>query len=153
VTGFKSLLSHIEFNVRDYKRSVLFYDLILPPLGWKKLNSTQQFTAYTDGALKIILSPTEPEFEQAGFHRKRIGLNHLALVASSKKAVDDFLRDIILPNQIRLLYSEKPDDDDDYYALYFEDPDRIKIEVVYAPNYCSPSHWPNNLENDFDPNS
>ena len=33
----------------------------------------------------------------------------------------------------------------------FEDPDRIKIEVVYSPGYCSADHWTNKLEDDFNP--
>jgi len=147
----KSLLSHFDLNVSDYKKSILFYDLILLPLGWKKINSTRLYTAYTDGMLKLILCPAEAQFKEAGFHRKRIGLNHIALAASTKGAVDDFFNEVIAPNNIQLLYSEKPTGDEDYYALFFEDPDRVKIEVVYAPNYCSPEHWPNHLENDFDP--
>lgn len=149
----KSLLSHFDLNVSDYKKSVLFYDLILLPLGWKKINSTKLYTAYTDGVLKLVLCPTEERFRDAGFHRKRVGLNHIALAAPSKTAVDDFFNNVVAPNKISLLYSEAPSGDDDYYAVFFEDPDRVKIEVVYAPNYCSLEHWPNNLENDFDPYS
>lgn len=58
----KSLLSHFDLNVSDYKKSVLFYDLILLPLGWKKINSTRLYTAYTDGVLKLVLYPTEERF-------------------------------------------------------------------------------------------
>lgn len=29
--------------------------------------------------------------------------------------------------------------DDEYYSIFFEDPDRMKIEYVYAPNYCDPN--------------
>lgn len=147
----KSLLSHVELNVSDYRKSVLFYDRILRPLGWTKINSTREFTAYTDGMLKLILCPVDPDHAMKGFHRKRIGLNHLALSAPSKNAVDEFLKNVIQPNGIELLYSEGPSGDANYYALFFEDPDRLKIELVYAPNYCSPAHWPNTLENDFDP--
>ena len=41
--------------------------------------------------------------------------------------------------------------DETYYSVFFEDPDRIKIEVVWAPQYCEPGHFTNQLPNDFDP--
>ncbi|MGZ3856749.1 MAG: hypothetical protein ACXVKO_10870, partial [Bacteriovorax sp.] len=63
-------LSHIDLNVADYKKSVLFYDLILLSLGWEKLTSRTDHTAYSDGTLKIILSPAEEKYVQEGFHRK-----------------------------------------------------------------------------------
>ena len=52
---------------------------------------------------------------------------------------------------IECLYEKLPHGDDSYYAVYFEDPDRIKIEVVYSPEYCKPDHWTNTLESNFDP--
>lgn len=47
-------LSHIEINVSDYEKSICFYDTILFPIGWEKLVSTNDFTAYSDGAIKLI---------------------------------------------------------------------------------------------------
>ncbi|MFM6927346.1 MAG: VOC family protein [Bdellovibrio sp.] len=41
--------------------------------------------------------------------------------------------------------------DADYYSVLFEDPDRMKIEVVYAPRYCEKESWPHNIVSDFDP--
>ena len=40
----------------------------------------------------------------------------------------------------------------DLQRWFYEDlylPHRRKIEVVYAPRYCSPNDWTNTLENDF----
>ncbi len=52
-----------------------------------------------------------------------------------------------------VLYEGKPTGDDDYYAVLFEGPDRLKLELVYAPKYCDESSWPCNIEDDFDPYS
>jgi len=148
-----SRISHIELNVSNYLKSIRFYDRILPILGWSRLSCTREFTSFSDGVSKIILSPVADNHSSPAFHRKRVGLNHLALKASSRAEVDAFYRDVLLPNQIPTLYSEGATGDDEYYALYFEDPDRVKIELVFAPRYCDPSSWPNNLPNDFDPES
>src|SRR3989339_835498 len=146
----KSLISHIEFNVCDYKQSIQFYDKIFPFMGINRINCTKEYTAYTDGATKIILIPTEDKFLSFGFHRKRTGLNHLAFYAESKEKVKQFYLEIMLKNKIKPLYQEGPFGDDDYFAVFFEDPNRIKLELVCAPNYCKYDHWPNNLPNDFD---
>lgn len=144
-------LSHIDLNVSDYKKSLIFYDMILIPLGWTRFVCQKSHSTYSDGSMKICICPTEEKYKAAGFHRKRTGLNHLAFYAESKQEVDNFYNNVLLKNSVSCLYEQKPHGDDDYYAVYFEDPDRIKIEVVYAPRYCSPNDWTNTLENDFDP--
>lgn len=145
-------LSHVELNVTDYKKSILFYDLILLSLGWDKLVSRTDHTTYTDGTLKIVLCPVDDKFKSAGYHRKRVGLNHLAFYAQTKEIVDEFHKEILIVNDIPTLYEKGPHGDKDYYSVYFEDPDRIKLEVVFAPHYCEKSYWPNTIENNFDPN-
>lgn len=147
----KSKLSHIEINVSNYSNSIKFYDSILPKVGFERINCTKEFTAYSDGSCKIILSPTEKNYLKNSYHRKNTGLNHLAFYLDSKEEVDDFNKFILDEKSIMPLYSELPQGDCDYYAVYFEDPDRIKLEVVYAPKYCDLNSWPSNIEDDFDP--
>ena len=144
-------LSHIDLNVSDYAKSIRFYDMILLPLGWKRLGCRESWTSYSDGVMKICLSPTEAKYVEHGFHRKKTGLNNIAFYAQSKKEVDDFYSQILLKNKIEVLYEKKPDGDDDYYAVFFEDPDRMKLEVVYSPNYCKLDHWTNTFEDNFNP--
>lgn len=144
-------LSHIEINVSDYSKSIRFYDLILIPLGWKRLVCTQDCTAYSDGVMKLILSPTDEKYKSVGFHRKRVGLNHLAFTAESSAVVDEFHKNVLKKNAIECLYEEIPSGDNSYYAVFFEDPDRIKMELVYAPDYCESHHWTNQIESNYEP--
>lgn len=144
-------LSHIEINVSNYAQSIRFYDIILGPLGWERLVCTSDFTAYSDGFLKLILSPVSEEYKSAGFHRKRVGLNHIALYADAKEEVDRYYREILQKNGLKSLYHDGPEGDDRYYSVLFEDPDRMKIEVVYAPQYCVKECWPNTIPSSFDP--
>lgn len=146
-----SKLSHIEINVLNYAKAIRFYDLVLLPIGIKRVNCTKDFTAYSDGQTKIILSQTERKYIEAGFHRKRAGLNHLAFYAESKEDVDQYYRDVLLANNIEVLYEGRPEGNNEYYAVLFEDPDRLKLEYVYAPKYCDENSWPCNIEDSFDP--
>jgi catechol 2,3-dioxygenase-like lactoylglutathione lyase family enzyme len=144
-------LSHVEISVSNYRDSIKFYDLILLSLGWERLVTRTDHTAYSDGTLKIILTPVDDNYLKDGFHRKRIGLNHLAFYAQTKEIVDMFHQNVLVANKIPALYENQPTGDKNYYSICFEDPDRIKLEVVYAPFYCEKNHWPNTLENNFDP--
>lgn len=83
----------------------------------------KSWTAYSDGQLKLVLCPTDPHFVKFAFHRKQTGLNHLAFYAHSKKQVDQFYAEVLKKNAIPTLYHEGPEGDDEYYAVFFEDPD------------------------------
>lgn len=146
-------VSHIEIYVSNYPKSIRFYDRILVPLGWKRLVCQRSHTTFSDGEMKIVLCPTEEKYLKFGYHRKRIGLNHLAFYADSKEQVDRLYHDVLKPYGIQCLYEGQPRGEMNYYAVFFEDPDRIKIEVVYAPGYCDGRHWTNQVESDFDPYS
>ncbi len=146
-----SRISHIELNVSSYAKSIRFYDQILLPMGWRRLVCQTSHTTFTDGHSKLVLCPTEEKFLKDGYHRKRTGLNHLAFSVSSREAVDEFFQKVLVAGSIPAIYEGKPSGDDHYYSVFFEDPDRFKLEVVYSPHYCVPSHWTNSLADDFDP--
>ncbi|MDZ4663197.1 MAG: VOC family protein [Pseudomonadota bacterium] len=146
-----SKVSHIEIYVSDYAKSIRFYDVILPFIGWRRLVCQTSHTTFTDGESKIVFCPVEEKYLEQGYHRKRAGLNHLAFYADSKEQVDKLFSEILRPREIQCLYEGNPTGDPEYYAVFFEDPDRIKIEVVYAPGYCEPHHWTNKMEDNFDP--
>jgi catechol 2,3-dioxygenase-like lactoylglutathione lyase family enzyme len=72
----------------------------------------------------------------AGFHRKRAGLNHVAFRVDQRGDVDRFRREFLEPRGLATLYGtprEFPEYAPGYYAVFFEDPDRIKLEVVHLP--------------------
>jgi catechol 2,3-dioxygenase-like lactoylglutathione lyase family enzyme len=77
--------SHVELGVSDFAKSIRFYDLVLKPLGWMRIACTESHSVYCDGFMKLILTPVEGRFKEAGISRKRMGLNHLAFCAISKE--------------------------------------------------------------------
>lgn len=147
----KTYLSHVEIYVSVYAKTIRFYDKILKPLGWTRLVCQDSHTAFSDGNMKIVFCPTEEKYLQYGYHRKRIGLNHLAFYAPTKESVDEIYETVLKPESINCLYEKCPTGGDDYYAVFFEDPDRMKVEIVYSPGYCTSAHWTNQLKDNFDP--
>ena len=88
---------------------------------------------YVRGASEtyFCLLPAPSEHVGAGYHRKRVGLNHLAFSASSR-AVVDAVATWVRDNGHTLLYADRHPyaGGANYYAAFCEDPDRLKLEVV-----------------------
>ncbi len=84
----------------------------------------------------VWLVQRKERYAKNGFHRKRVGLNHVAFHADDKKKVDQFHKEYLVPKNVTVLYGgpkERPEYTKGYYSVYFEDPDRIKLELVYSP--------------------
>jgi catechol 2,3-dioxygenase-like lactoylglutathione lyase family enzyme len=128
---------HFQINVSDIRRSAKFYSDVLGKLGFPKVFEDTSMVEWKKDGTRIILVQCPKRFVANGYHRKHIGLNHIAFRAPTRATVDEFYRDYLLPEKIPVLYGgakEWPDYDPGYYAVYFEDPDRLKLELVYIPD-------------------
>jgi catechol 2,3-dioxygenase-like lactoylglutathione lyase family enzyme len=83
------------------------------------------------GGHLLTFVQVEAKYLDVSYHRCRVGLNHLAFAVPTRPEVDDFHRALV-EKQIPLLYEEKYPfaGGEDYYAVFFEDPDRMKVEVA-----------------------
>jgi len=71
-----------------------------------------------------------------GFESEASGVNHLAFPAPTREAVDE-LHGWLGERRMTVLYGGPMDmgtDEAPNYAVYFEDPDRLKLEYVYRPH-------------------
>jgi catechol 2,3-dioxygenase-like lactoylglutathione lyase family enzyme len=133
---FSHPVHHFQIQVSNLQRSAKFYGGLLGHLGFSRVFETEGMVEWSKEGTRIIVAQCPKRFITNSYHRKQIGLNHIAFRAPDKAAVDDFYRNYLLPNKIPVLYGgarEWPDYDPGYYAVYFEDPDRIKLELVYVP--------------------
>ena len=86
------------------------------------------------GETYICFVQAATEHIEAGYHRKRVGLNHLAFHAKSRAHVDQVAQwaksaGFACLYEEQYPYASGPG----YYAFYCEDPDRIKVELVAPP--------------------
>ena len=83
------------------------------------------------GETYLVFVQTKEKYLDVPYHRCHTGLNHLAFHAKSKKHVDEVVEELKKRN-INILYKDKhPHDENGHsYAVYFEDTDRIKVELV-----------------------
>lgn len=125
------MLHHIELYVSHLARSRAFYDFLLSRLGYAVYQEWEQGFSMKKAEQYIVFVQTPAEFLEAGYHRCRTGLNHLAFHGGSREQVDQ-LRQDLMTRGVKLLYDDRYPyaGGDSHYALYCEDPDGVKIEVV-----------------------
>ncbi len=129
-------LYHLQVNVSEPKRSFPFYKDFLGYLGWAVKSEGEDYLGIGNDTTDLWLIATEAAYRDKLFHRKNTGLNHLAFRLESREAVDQFHREFLQAHGIPTLYNtpkEFPEYGQGYYAVFFEDPDRIKLEVAYVP--------------------
>lgn len=126
-----SNLHHVEIYVSDLARSKQFWSWFLEKMNYRLYQEWAQGFSYKYEETYLVFVQTEERFLQQPYHRCTTGLNHLAFRVESSKEVDNW-REELAKRDISLLYDEKYPyaGGKDYYACYFEDPDRIKIELV-----------------------
>jgi glyoxylase I family protein len=137
----RGLLNHIDLTVSDLAVSSSFYDLILGRLGY--LRSTQYegdvpcWEISSSGfsfSLGLHLARSD-----AAHNRYAAGLHHLAFHLTSRAEVDSFYAFLC---QERVAVLDPPavyDYTPGYYAVFFADPDGMKLELVHEPRLDEPA--------------
>lgn len=129
-------LYHVQLNVGDAGRSLPFYRALFDYLEFRVLAQAPDVLGVTNGTSDLWLIETPRGRRGRGFHRKDIGVNHLAFGVRRREDVDAFVTEFMRPRQIAPLYDsprEYPEYRPGYYAVFFEDPDRLKLEVAHVP--------------------
>ena len=122
-------VEHIDLTVNDVARSRAFYDKLLGELGFRKYEG--DYIAWGNAQMTIAIRPARRE---ADFDRYQVGLHHLAFKAARRADVDAF-HDFLLREKVTVLDApaEYPQYGENYYAVFFADPDGMKLELVHFP--------------------
>lgn len=128
------MIHHVEIYVSDLGASRRFWTGLLRHVGFFERSRWEGgFTLACDsGGGYLTLVQVSPQHAGHPYHRCAVGLNHLAFAAGGRKNVDR-IRRYCLDEGVRLLYDDRypfANGAPDYYAVFLEDPDRIKVEFV-----------------------
>lgn len=129
-------LYHVQMNVSDASRSLPFYKEFFGYLGYRVITESPEHLGVRNGTTDFWLTEADKNHRSKSFHRKATGLNHLAFRVATKQAVNRFVTEFLEPRGIQPLYASPkhfPEYVPGYYAVFFEDPDRIKLEVTHIP--------------------
>jgi catechol 2,3-dioxygenase-like lactoylglutathione lyase family enzyme len=128
---FNGMINHIEINVSNLSDSRKFWEPFLIKLGYGLYQDWDSGFSYIQEGTYIAFVQTREPYLKLKYHRSGTGLNHIAFSVESKKEVDG-IRKLIKNFGLIELYSNRfpHAGGDDNYTLFFEDPDRIKVEVT-----------------------
>ncbi|MDX1382366.1 MAG: VOC family protein [Thermoanaerobaculia bacterium] len=134
IRGFPS---HVDLTVTDMSRSLPFYESVLAELGYERLTEVGGEAPCwgqrdRDGGLFGIALQTARS-DAPPHDRYAPGLHHLAFHADSRADVDAFHGFLIAIGAEILDAPAEYDYTPGYYAVFFADPDGLKLEVVYEP--------------------
>jgi catechol 2,3-dioxygenase-like lactoylglutathione lyase family enzyme len=132
---------HVDLVVSSIERSLPFYRDLLGPLGFHRIGEVEgergETIWYIGGpGSSIGLREAQTQTDQP-YDRYRVGLHHLAFEASSRAGVDE--RTQWLRNLGAEIESEPQEYGymPGYYAVFFYDPDGIKLEIMHVPGLAA----------------
>ena len=129
-------IHHLDLTVRDPQASRDFYAKVLGFLGYELAAEDERGFDYSLSRAEGFCSigvvrahPGTPDHD-----RYAPGLHHVAWSAQSREDVDA-LYALLLEIGARILDppADYPRYADPYYAVFFADPDGLKLEFVYSP--------------------
>ena len=130
---------HVDLVVSSIERSLPFYRDLLAPLGYHRIAEVEGErgeTIWYLGGPDVALGLREAQTEGA-HDRYRVGVHHLAFEAWSHAVVDERAawlakQDVVIESGPEE-YGYMPG----YYAVFFYDPDGIKLEIVHVPGLAA----------------
>jgi glyoxylase I family protein len=129
-------IHHVDLVVSSIERSLPFYRELLGPLGWHGISEVEgergETIWYLSGQ-ETSIGIRESLSGAGEVDRYRVGLHHLAIEAISRAVVDE--RADWLRSNGALLESEPQEYTymPGYYAVFFYDPDGLKLEILHVP--------------------
>ena len=130
---------HIDLNVSDLAASKRVYGPVLEFLGYRPVREAEgyEWDLVDEGrGSSLGLRQCDPALRDHIHRRYAPGLHHLSWRADSREDVDR-LHALLLEHGIKVLDppAHYPQYSGDYYAVFFEDPDGMKLEFVHAPGW------------------
>ena len=128
-------LHHVDLTVSDVALAKRFYQPVMEYLGYTMTEDTVQalgFASGGDDGTGIMLHRARAQSEDRKHDRYTPGLHHLAFRAASRDEVDGLHR---LLQQIGATILDPPAVyyPPNYYAVFFADPDGLKLEFAFNP--------------------
>ena len=131
----RGFIHHLDLTVTDPAASCAFYDAVLGRLGYARS------TEYAGDVPCWVLSRAGSTLS-IGLHEAKIptahdrraaGLHHLAFHLASRSEVDEFHGFLVREGIAVLDAPAEYDYTPGYYAVFFADPDGVKLELVHEP--------------------
>lgn len=133
-------VDHLDLVVSDLEQSLAFYRELLAPLGYSRLSEIEGergervlYIGREGGMGSVSLRERQSHERETPYDRYDLGIHHIAFSAESRDVVEEraeWLREQgaqIESGPKEYTYTEG------YYAVFFYDPDGLKLEILHRP--------------------
>ncbi|MEJ7875317.1 MAG: VOC family protein [Solirubrobacterales bacterium] len=133
-------VDHLDLVVSDLERSLAFYQALLRPLGYTRLSEIEGergervlYIGREGGMGSVSLRERQSQAREVPYDRYDLGIHHIGFSAPSREVVDE--RAEWLRDQGAEIESgpEEYEYTHGYYAVFFGDPDGLKLEILHRP--------------------
>ena len=119
-------IDHLSIRVSDYEKSKTFYARLFAFLGFKVEAEYPDTMGWSNGHTLFWIAQADPGARKQ-YRIGDVGIHHYAFRLRSREDVDEL--DAFLRNDLKATIVDPAGEYyDDYYAVFFLDPDGIKLE-------------------------
>jgi catechol 2,3-dioxygenase-like lactoylglutathione lyase family enzyme len=120
-------IDHISIRVSDYERSKDFYGRLFAFLGFEISDEYPDTIGWTNGHTRYWIAAADAQGRKRRYRIGDIGYHHYAFQLRNRKDVDEL--QTFLTDELRATIVDPAGEYyDDYYAVFFLDPDGLKLE-------------------------
>ena len=124
-------IDHIAIRVSDFEKSRAFYAKLFGFLGFKPMEHYEDAAGWSNGKTRFWIGEADTEGRKHKYRIGDIGFHHYAFALRSRTEVD------ALGAFVKELGAKIVDPPaeyyDGYYAVFFLDPDGLKLEGMHYP--------------------
>ncbi|MBV9783885.1 MAG: VOC family protein [Acidisphaera sp.] len=119
-------IDHLVIRVGDYRRSKAFYGRLFEFLGFEVSDEFESAIGWTNGRTRFWIYPADAQGRKRRHRDGDIGFHHYAFQLRSRKDVDAL--QAFLETEGVTIVDPAAEYYEDYYAVFFLDPDGLKLE-------------------------
>ena len=125
-------IDHLVIRVGDFARSKRFYKKVLGFLGFWLKYEYDDAAGWSNGKTLFWIGKADAEGKKHPHRIGNIGFHHYAFELGKRKDVED-LYEFLKANDVTIVDPAGEYYEGGYYAVYFLDPDGLKLEAMYFP--------------------
>jgi catechol 2,3-dioxygenase-like lactoylglutathione lyase family enzyme len=126
-------IDHLVISAGNFARSKEFYDNLLGFLGFRRKYDYADMTGWSNGKTLFWIAAADAQGRKHKYRKGDIGFHHYAFELASRDDVDA-LGAFLVENAMTVLDPPGAYYSRDYYAVYFADPDGMKLEgMIWGP--------------------
>lgn len=122
-------VDHLSISVSDFEASKAFYDRVLKFLGFEVLDEYEDAIGWTNGKTRLWISCADAKGRKRKYRFGDVGFHHYAFRLASREEVDQLQK--LLRRMGGKIVDPAGEYYENYYAVYFEDPDGLELEGMW----------------------